>query len=93
MHVRRAGLPQQQVLPARQVRNGVVYVAAGSDPAQFGQQLGNALQLVEQLPNPIILIYDYVLHIAGGGQTANSMPASQDLLLEICESSLKALRC
>lgn len=48
-----------------QLHGGVVYVAAGSDASQFGHQLGSALQLVEQLPNPVFLIYDYVLNVAG----------------------------
>ena len=51
-----------------QLRGGIVYVPAGSDPAQFGHLLGGALQLVEGLPNPVFLVYDYVLHIAGGAR-------------------------
>lgn len=42
-------------------------MAAPSDAGQFGHQLANALQLVEQLPNPLFLVYNYVLNIAGGG--------------------------
>jgi len=52
--------------PVYQLREGIIYVAAPSDAAQFGQQMASALQLVEQLPNPLFLIYDYVLNIAGG---------------------------
>ena len=48
-----------------QVGEGVVYVAAGSNPGQFGLQLSNALQVLEQLPNPVTLVYDYVLRIGG----------------------------
>lgn len=48
-----------------QVGGGVVYVAAGSNPGQFGLQLSNALQVLEQLPNPLTLVYNYVLRIGG----------------------------
>ena len=76
-----------------QVRGGVLYVAAGSDPAQFGQQLGTALQLVEQLPNPIFLAYDYVLHIAGGAHPAVTAPVSTSEGSRLCfhAPNLKAL--
>jgi hypothetical protein len=50
---------------ASKLHGGVIYVAAGSDAAQFGHLLGGALQLVEQLPNPLYLVYDYVLNVAG----------------------------
>ena len=48
-----------------QVGEGIIYVAAGSNPGHFGMQLANALQALEQLPNPLVLIYDYVLHFGG----------------------------
>ncbi len=48
-----------------QVGEGVIYVAAGSNPGHFGMQLAHALQVLEQLPNPLVLIYDYVLQIGG----------------------------
>ena len=48
-----------------QVGEGIIYVAAGSNPGHFGIQLANALQVLEQLPNPLVLIYDYVLQIGG----------------------------
>ena len=41
------------------------YVAAGSNPANFGIQLANALQVIEQVPNPLALVYDYVLQFGG----------------------------
>ncbi len=41
-------------------------MAAPSDAGRFGNQLANALMLVEQLPNPLFLVYNYVLNIAGG---------------------------
>ena len=44
---------------------GIIYVAAGSSPERFGAQLTHALQVLEQLPNPLVLIYDYVLHFGG----------------------------
>ena len=44
---------------------GIVYVAAGSNPGHFGMQIACALQVLEQLPNPLVLIYDYVLHFGG----------------------------
>ena len=40
-------------------------MAAGSNPGHFGTQLANALQALEQLPNPLMLIYDYVLQFGG----------------------------
>ena len=43
----------------------MVYVAAGSNPANFGIQLANALQVIEQVPNPLALVYDYVLQFGG----------------------------
>lgn len=52
-------------------------MAAPSDAGQFGQQLASTLQLVEQLPNPLFLIYDYVLNIAGG---TNLQPTPPKLL-------------
>ena len=48
-----------------QLGEGVVYVAAGSNPANFGIQLANALQVIEQVPNPLALVYDYVLQFGG----------------------------
>ncbi len=48
-----------------QVGEGIIYVAAGSSPGHFGTQLANALQVLEQLPNPLMLIYDYVLQFGG----------------------------
>ncbi|CAL8471350.1 g10892 [Coccomyxa elongata] len=55
-----------------ELREGIIYVAAPSDAGQFGHQLANALQLVEQLPNPLFLVYNYVLNIAGGGEHERS---------------------
>lgn len=40
-------------------------MAASSNPAQFGIQLANALQVIEQLPNPLVLLYNYFLQITG----------------------------
>ena len=51
-------------------------MAAPSDAGQFGQQLASTLQLVEQLPNPLFLIYDYVLNIAGGTNLQPTPPKS-----------------
>ncbi|CAL5228312.1 g11418 [Coccomyxa viridis] len=48
-----------------EVGEGIIYVAAGSSPGHFGTQLANALQVLEQLPNPLMLIYDYVLQFGG----------------------------
>lgn len=59
-----------------QLRAGIIYVPAGSDPGQFGHLLGGALQLVEQLPNPVFLVYDYVLHIAGGACACRLRPVA-----------------
>lgn len=71
---------------AVQLRGGVLYVAAGADPAQFGQQLGSALQLVEALPNPVFLVYDYVLHIAGGQHTSRLIRRALSFLSQYCQS-------
>ena len=64
-----------RVCPGVQVGEGIVYVAAGSSPGHFGTQLANALQVLEQLPNPLMLIYDYVLQF-GGTQLLLSWPTA-----------------
>ena len=56
-----------------------MYVAAGSNPANFCIQLGSALQLIEQVPNPLALIYDYVLHF-GGVFLAMALPTPSDAI-------------
>ncbi|KAK9844499.1 hypothetical protein WJX74_003264 [Apatococcus lobatus] len=43
---------------ASEVPEGVVCVAAGSKPSQFGQDLANAMGLLEALPNPLMLAFD-----------------------------------
>ncbi len=72
---------------AVQVGEGVVYVAAGSNPANFGIQLANALQVIEQVPNPLALVYDYVLQF-GGVSLSMPLPAPSDATLQ----TISALR-
>ena len=57
-----------------------MYVAAGSNPANFGIQLANALQVIEQVPNPLALVYDYVLQF-GGVLLTTASPAPSDATL------------
>ncbi|EIE19695.1 hypothetical protein COCSUDRAFT_44528 [Coccomyxa subellipsoidea C-169] len=73
-----------------ELREGVLYVEAPSDAGQFGQQLASTLQLVEQLPNPLFLIYDYVLNIAGGPEQERTSKLSS--CLSALETAARAFR-
>ena len=49
-----------------QIGSGIIYVSASHKGADFGSRLAEALQLPDQLPNPVRLLYDYALQLGHG---------------------------